>query len=154
MNIAPLAKPSAEYLFGDFPLPPCARLLGTHLIELRAEEQSVRMGFVGRSEFCNPAGHIQGGFLAAMLDDTMGPTALLLSGGTAYTATISMTTHFLAPARPGPLFGEGRIVRLGRTIGFLEAVLTDEAGTPIASATASARLVPVDRLPSKERNPV
>lgn len=140
--------PDAESLFGKFPPPPCALLLGTRLIALDRAQRTVRMGFVGRPEFCNPAGYIQGGFLTAMLDDTIGPTALLLSGGTTYTATISMTTHFLAPAKPGPLFGEGRVVRLGRTIGFLEAVLADEAGGVIATATASARLVPVERLPS------
>lgn len=150
MSIAATSEPPAEHLFGDFPAPPCARLLGTRLIAIDHEARSARLGFVGRLEFCNPAGHIQGGFLTAMLDDTMGPAALLLSGGTAYTATISMTTQFLAPALPGPLFGEARVIRIGRTIGFLEATLTDAAGSLIATATASARIVPVDRLPSSE----
>jgi uncharacterized protein (TIGR00369 family) len=91
---------------------------------------------------------MQGGFLAAMLDDTMGPAALSASGGVLYTSSIDMTVSFLAPARPGAILGHGRAVQLGKTVGFLEAYLTDAGGLVLARATSSARLVPVDRLPN------
>jgi uncharacterized protein (TIGR00369 family) len=124
------------------PTPPCAELLGWHVLDARPKEGWIRIGFVARREFTNPAGFIQGGFLAAMLDDTMGPAVFVMSEGALYTATIDMSVSYLSPARPGRLFGEGRVVQLGKSVGFIEATLSDEAGTLIARATSSARLVP------------
>ena len=121
--------------------PPCAELLGWHVIDARPAEGWIRVGFEGRPEFVNPAGFIQGGFLAAMLDDTMGPAAFVMSEGALYTASVDFYVSFLAPAKPGPLIGEGRVVQLGKSIGFLEATLSDAAGTRIARATSSARLI-------------
>jgi uncharacterized protein (TIGR00369 family) len=69
-----------------------------------------------------------------------------MTGGRFYTTTIDMNVSFLAPAKPGRLFGEGRVVQMGKTIAFLEAQLTDANGVVVAKATSSARLVPVDRL--------
>jgi uncharacterized protein (TIGR00369 family) len=124
------------------PTPPCAELLGWHVLDARPKEGWIRIGFVARREFTNPAGFIQGGFLAAMLDDTMGPAVFVMTEGALYTATIDMSVSYLSPARPGRLFGEGRVVQLGKSVGFIEATLSDEAGTLIARATSSARLVP------------
>jgi uncharacterized protein (TIGR00369 family) len=136
-------------LFGRFPRPPCAELLGLTLLNHNPAERWARFAFEGRPEFLNPAGFIQGGILAAMLDDTMGPTALLVSGGTVFTATISMNVSFFQPAKPGRLFAEGRVLNMGKTIAFLEATLSDADGLKLASATASARVVPVDKLPKQ-----
>jgi uncharacterized protein (TIGR00369 family) len=124
------------------PTPPCAALLGWHVLDARPEEGWIRIGFMAKREFTNPAGFIQGGFLAAMLDDTMGPAVFVMTEGALYTATIDMNVSYLSPAKPGPLFGEGRVIQLGKSVGFIEATLGDATGTMIARATSSARLVP------------
>jgi uncharacterized protein (TIGR00369 family) len=131
-----------------FPRPPCADLLGWHVLDARPEDGWICIGFEGKPEFRNPAGFIQGGFLAAMLDDTMGPAVLVHTEGRTYTATIDMSVSFLSPAKPGPLFGEGQVIQLGKTVGFVEARLLDAEGTWIARGSASVRLVPVEKLPS------
>lgn len=130
-----------ETIMDQFAMPPCAKLLGWHMIEADPEAGRVRIGFEGRPEFCNPAGFIQGGLLSAMLDDTMGPAVLVHSNGAVYAPTISMTVNFLAPARVGRFIGEARVSQLGKTIAFIEATLTDETGTVVATATATARVV-------------
>lgn len=129
-----------------FPTPPCAEVLGWTLLEEDAATGRVRVAFEGRPAFCNPGGRIQGGFLAAMLDDTLGPTVLVRTGGKSYCATVDLNVQFLAPALPGRLVGEGRLIQLGRTIAFLEGELRDETGTIVARATASARVVPTAGL--------
>jgi uncharacterized protein (TIGR00369 family) len=121
--------------------PPSSRLLGWHLIDARPGEGWVRIGFDGKTDFCNPAGFVQGGILSAMLDDTMGPAVFVMTEGRLYTATVTMTVNFLAPARPGPITGEATVTQLGRTIAFVEGRLTDKDGTLLATATTSARLV-------------
>jgi uncharacterized protein (TIGR00369 family) len=125
-----------------YPKPACAELLGWHVLAARPEEGWIRIGFEGRPEFRNPAGFIQGGFLAAMLDDTMGPAVLVMSQGETYTATIDMNVSYLNPARPGPIVGEAQVIQLGKTIGFVEGRLMDEDGVWLARGTATVRLVP------------
>ena len=121
--------------------PPSSKLLGWHLIDARPEEGWVRIGFDGRKDFCNPAGFVQGGILSAMLDDTMGPAVFVMTDGKLYTATITMTVNFLAPAKPGRIVGEATVTQLGRTVAFVEGRLMSEDGTVLATASTSARLV-------------
>ena len=133
-------------VFYRFPRPPCADLLGWRLLKHDAANGLATIAFESRPEFLNPAGFVQGGILAAMLDDTMGPVVLLATEGRSYTVTIGMNVSFLAPARPGRFVGEGRVLQLGRTIAFLEASLRDRDGTLVARASSQARLVPAERL--------
>jgi uncharacterized protein (TIGR00369 family) len=134
-----------ESVLDRIPMPPSAVLLGWRLEAHDAERGWVRIAFEGRREFLNPAGAIQGGIQTAMLDDCMGPAAFVRTGGRLYTATIDMNVSFLAPARPGRLYGEGAVVQLGKTIAFLEGRLFDAEGQLLARATSTARLLPTER---------
>jgi uncharacterized protein (TIGR00369 family) len=125
--------------------PPSSKLLGWHLLDARPDKGWIRIGFDGKREFCNPAGFIQGGILGAMLDDTMGPAVFVMTDGRLYTATISMTVNFLAPAKPGPITGEATVTQLGKTVAFVEGRLMGEDGTVLATSSASARLVETAR---------
>jgi uncharacterized protein (TIGR00369 family) len=128
-----------------FATPPCARLLALEVLDARPDEGWVRVRFEARPEFCNAAGDIQGGMLAAMLDDTMGPAVLITTHAETMPTTIDMHVSYLAPAKPGPLFGEAMVVQLGKTVGFVEARLADEMGLIVARATASVRLFPLEK---------
>ena len=129
----------------DLPAPPCARLLGWKVLAAKPKEGWIKVGFDARWEFTNPAGYVQGGFLAAMLDDTMGPAVFVATEGKFFPPTIDMHVSFLTPTRPGRLVGEGRVLQLGKSIAFMEGVLFDAAGAVVARATASARLVAAER---------
>jgi len=122
-------------------LPPSAKLLGWRLLNARPQEGWIKVGFDGKAEFCNPAGFVQGGLLAAMLDDTKGPAVFMMTEGKLYTTTISLTVNFLAPARPGPITAEAKVTQLGKTIAFVEGKLAAEDGTLLATASVSARLL-------------
>lgn len=132
------------------PRPPCAELLGWRVLDARPQDGWIRIGFEGRPEFLNPAGSIQGGFLAAMLDDSIGPAVFAHTDGALYTATIDMNVHYLAPARVGPIIGEAQVVQLGKTVGFVDARLLDKDGTWLAKASASVRLVATERALNRE----
>ncbi len=127
------------------PAPPCALLLGWRVLDVRPADGWIRIGFEARPEFCNPAGFIQGGFLAAMLDDTMGPAIFTHTDGALYSTTIELNVQYLAPAKVGPIIGEGQVVQLGKSVGFVEARLLDEHGMCLARATSSVRLTPAAR---------
>jgi len=126
-------------VFDGFPMPPSAALLGWTLRKIDPEAGTIEIGFTADERFLNPGGTIQGGFLAAMLDDTQGPALFAMTGGAVYAPTIDFTISFVKPARPGRFVGRGRVVSVGKTIAFTEAELFDAAGDLVARATFSGR---------------
>lgn len=141
-----MTKPMPNSVFDNFNMPPISRLLGWRLIELNADDGVIKLGFEAKPEFCNPSGFIQGGILAAMLDDTMGPAAFIMTGGKLYTPTITMTVNFISPGKVGLFVCEAKVVQMGKTVVFVEAKLMDDAGTLVATATSTSRLVETAKM--------
>jgi len=52
-----------------------------------------------------------------------------------------LKTTFVNPAEPGTLFGEGYIIRWGRSVCFAEGELKDPAGVLIAKASGTMLIV-------------
>jgi uncharacterized protein (TIGR00369 family) len=124
---------------GTVEMPPAAVLLGWKALSL--EPGHVRVRYTARPEFANPQGAIQGGFLAAMLDDAMGPALFTTLGADDFAPTIELKINFLRGARPGTLIAEGRVVHQTRSLAFLEGTLATEDGELVATATATARIM-------------
>jgi uncharacterized protein (TIGR00369 family) len=143
MDDAKRQGPFWDAVEGRAPMPPAAMLLGWKLQAVDPDKGTVRVEFEARAEFLNPIGTVQGGILTAMLDDTMGPAAAAHLGGDVFCQTLELKTSFLRPARPGKLYGEGRVVHRGRDVVFVEGRLVDPEGRVIATATATTRIVPL-----------
>ena len=122
---------------GRLPLPPAGVTLGLAIRAVAPEAGTIEVEFEGKPEFTNPVGVIQGGFLAAMLDDTMGPALAATLGPGEFAPTLNLNVSFARPARVGRLVGRGRIVRRGKEICFLAAELYQDEEL-VASATATA----------------
>ncbi len=75
----------------------------------------------------------------------MGPAVLIMTDAEFHPVTIALTVNYLGPAKTGSLIGEARVVQLGKTIAFVEASLCDESGRAVARASASVRLVPLEK---------
>ena len=124
-------------------VPPTAAILGQEILEIDSEAGWVKMKFQPIDACRNPMGNVQGGIIVAMLDDAAAFAAIIKSGKRIGIPTIELKTSFFAPAKAGvPLFAEGRCLKLGKRIAFMEADLYDEAGTHIARLTTSA--IPID----------
>ena len=94
--------PDSHLLKTTFPTPANSSLsLGFELVSLDMKKMETRVRFDGKSEFTNPAGYIQGGYLSAMLDNTIGMLATVKMGTTKFPSTIDLHTHFLRPVRVG-----------------------------------------------------
>ena len=128
--------------------PPAGTLLGWELVTVDPDAGTIEVAFTATDQFLNPAGVIQGGLLAAMLDDTLGPALVATLGPGQFAPTTDLHVQFLRPARPGRLTGRGRVVRRGRDIAFMAGELLDDSGQVVAAATATAviRAVGPDRL--------
>jgi len=132
--------PFWEAMEGRAPMPEAASLLGFELVAIDPDEGSIEVAFQATSRFRNPVGHVQGGFLAAMLDDTLGPALVATLEPGQFAPTLDLHVQFIRPAVPGRITGRGRVVSKGRAIAFLAGELTDEDGVLLASATAAAAI--------------
>ena len=130
--------PFWDVMEGRAAAPPVAALLGWELVSVDPEAGTIEVAFTASEQFLNPVGVIQGGLLAAMLDDTLGPALVATLGPGQFAPTTDLHVQFMRPARPGRLTGRGRVVRRGQQVAFLAGELLDESGQIVASATATA----------------
>ena len=118
---------------------PAAQLLGRRVIE--AADGRARVSYRAGSSLHNRIGNVQGGMIAAMLDSAMGIAGATVLGAGRYPVTLEIKVSFLRPAVEGTLVADARVIRSGGTILFTEATLSDEGGEPVATGTATARIV-------------
>lgn len=130
-------------LLSSTPRPPCAETLGWELIAEYPEDARIEIAFHPDGGMLNPRGTIQGGFVAAMLDDTMGPALVAASGDTEAPVSLDMNVTFIRPAMLGRLIGKGRVVSRTKNTAFLEAELFDAEGVLLARATSTAKVFPI-----------
>ena len=125
-------------------VPATSILLGTRVLAVDSQAGTVRMSFESRPEFCNPMGNVQGGFIVAMLDDCAAVAAVAASGQRIVVPTIELKCSFFGVARLGrPLYGDGRVIKMGRRIAFMEAELTDADGKLLAKLSTSCLPTPM-----------
>lgn len=117
--------------------PPCTETVGMRLTHVDQASMVARYEFAARQEFANPTGAIQGGFIAAMLDEAMSATAIIASNVTMNAPTLEMKISFLSPLFVGKATAEARILKWGRSTCFIEAELFDPEGKLVAKASAT-----------------
>lgn len=89
--------------------------------------------------FANPAGLVQGGFLAAVMDSAMGASAVSAQRGRrVWVSNTAMKVSFVRPVRPGDrLRCEATTLKAGRSVAFVEARLLDDEGAVVATASST-----------------
>ena len=117
--------------------PPICETLDFTLIEIEAG-RAVFEGTPGPHAL-NPIGSIHGGYAAALLDSACGCAVhSSLRADQGYTTLeLKIAYHRPMSSDTGPVRTEGKIVSLGKRVGFVEARITDAAGKLYASATST-----------------
>jgi uncharacterized protein (TIGR00369 family) len=130
---------------GRIPLPPAAATLGFELIEADVERGTIEVAFAATKDFVTPRGNVLGGFLAAMLYDTVGPALQATLEPGEFISTMDMKTKFLRRALPGRIIGRGRVVHRVGDVAILGGVLTNADDVVVATGSATARVIPFSR---------
>ena len=126
---------------GEAPPPPVALLLKQRIVRVDLERGELDAEFEADASFANPAGHVQGGMLAAMLDAlTASVVDASLQAGERV-ASLNLNVSFLKAAQIGPVQGRAHLVRKGRAVAHASAELR-QGETAVASATAVCMVVP------------
>ncbi len=89
--------------------------------------------------FLNPAGIVQGGYLAAIADSAMGAAAVVAAGDRKVSvANTEMKISFLRSVRLGAMLTcRARVIRSGGVITFVEAQIVDDASALVATASST-----------------
>ncbi len=115
--------------------------LGLEILGVDMEEGRVELVFHAGENLCNKWGGIQGGMVAAMLDDAMAFAIGLKLDWGQISPTLELKVSMLAPCRPGDIYATGRVLRRGKSVGFVEGELRDVKGTLLATASSTANFV-------------
>lgn len=93
----------------------------------------------------NPAGIVQGGYVAAVLDTACGCAVhASLPANTGFsTAELKISYHRPVTADTGLIKAEGQTLSAGRRAAFSEAKLYDQRGRLLASATSTLIVLPL-----------
>jgi uncharacterized protein (TIGR00369 family) len=123
---------------------PTAKLFRRTIVSCDAKRGFVEAEFDAPADYATAGGFIQGGFVAAMLDDLAALAAIIHADQAIMVPTLSFTVNFLKPVSPGRLYGDAHCLRLGRSAAFLEARLlgTDRQVLATMSATALPQVIP------------
>jgi uncharacterized protein (TIGR00369 family) len=133
--------PFWDFLAGRVPAPPAAATLGWALRRVDPGRGEIELSFEAGAEFANAVGVVHGGFLAAMLDDTLGQALATTLDPDQFAVTLDLNVSYLRPAAPGRLTAAGRVLHRGGSIAFLAGDLRDAAGAVVATATATGRII-------------
>ena len=118
--------------------PNCDLTLGMTCVDKSVPGRTVWRARVD-DRFLNPAGVVQGGFLAAMLDSAMGASAITVAGDRSVTvANTEMKVSFLRPVKSGELLScVATVLKPGKVISFLEAKIFDAEERLVATASST-----------------
>lgn len=104
---------------------------------LEVEEGYGVISYQVRKEMTNPFGTIQGGIMAALIDDTMGLAFLTLNNEFLFTTT-NLHVNYLYGAKEGEeVFVKAQVVRIGKKISNIECKVYNQNDDVICTATSN-----------------
>jgi uncharacterized protein (TIGR00369 family) len=122
--------------------PPAFVTLNGEMLEVDAERGFARCRFEIVPAFCHSEGRIcQGGFLTGMVDTAMANAAIVKGRLAMAVPTLELKISFLEAAGPGFVIAEGRVIRWGGSVGFLEGDLRDDRGRLVVHATSTIKII-------------
>ena len=98
-----------------------------------------------------PFGFVHGGVFASIVDAAAFWAIFYeIEDQKAGATTVDLKLNYLAPAVSGKLIAKGQRIKLGKTLGYAEARVTDENDKLLAHGTSTLMILPGDRL-AKDR---
>lgn len=118
------------------------KILNGEAIELDSKRGFCRFRFEIVPSFCHSQGRVcQGGFLTGMVDTAMAHAAMAKGSFANAVPTLELKISFFEAAGPGFVIAEGRVLRWGGSVGFLDGDIKDDRGRLVAHATSTIKIV-------------
>src|SRR5216117_3411229 len=117
---------------------PVARLIGFEAKEIADGRATVTLS--AGPQHANPMGTLHGGILCDIADAAMGMAFASTLGPKESFTTVELKINFFRPVWEANLRAEGKVVRRGRNLGYVECEVTDERGQLVAKAASTCDL--------------
>lgn len=106
---------------------------------VKIERGSVKFQGIPSSRFYNPGNISHGGYAATLLDCACGGAvySCLQADQSCTTVELKIAYHKPIVEETGPVYAEGRVLSMGKRIGFAVAEIKDANGRLYASATST-----------------
>ncbi|MGJ7604256.1 PaaI family thioesterase [Variovorax sp. LT1R20] len=112
-----------------------------HVTGWSPERRTLQAAFTVRREYCHTNGTIaQGGFITAWLDAAMAHAVMHDSEHLQTVFSLEIKVSFYKKVGPGEGRVEGRVIKRGKRIAFLEAALYNPEGKLAAEASSTGIL--------------
>jgi uncharacterized protein (TIGR00369 family) len=106
--------------------------IGFSLLEIDLEKKHLQ-----------PFGFVHGGVFASIIDAAAFWAIFYdIEDQNSGVTTVDLKLNYLAPAVSGKLIAKGAQIKLGKTLGYAEARVTDEAGRLLAHGTSTLMILP------------
>ena len=118
---------------------PIARLIGFEASEIADGRAIVTLA--AGPQHANPMGTLHGGVLCDIADAAMGMAfASTLAPGESFT-TVELKINFFRPVWEARLRAEGKVIRRGSTVGYIECEIADESDRLVAKASSTCMIL-------------
>jgi uncharacterized protein (TIGR00369 family) len=121
--------------------PPCFEEMHGEYVAFEEAQRVLVTRFPVESRYQNPLGYMQGGFITAAIDNTIGPLSYLVAPPS---VTVQLSTQYLRPVGPdtGHITVHGRVDEMTKSYLYLSARVLDARDRVLAMAQASCQLLP------------
>jgi uncharacterized protein (TIGR00369 family) len=110
--------------------------LGFSLLEVHLAEKHLQ-----------PFGFVHGGVFASIIDAAAFWAVFSgIEDQSAGATTVDLKLNYLAPAVSGKLIAKGHLIKLGKTLGYADATVTDENRRILAHGTSTLMILPDNGL--------
>ena len=117
------------------PSPPVGRLIGFAMKSIEPGHAIFEMEADERHH--NPMGTMHGGIYCDLADAAMGfAYASTLNEGETFT-TVELKINFLGAVRKATLTADAKVVKAGKTVGYIECEVKDQTGKLVAKAAST-----------------
>jgi uncharacterized protein (TIGR00369 family) len=115
------------------------------ILEFSRENQSIKIEYIAETRHCHSGNIVQGGYVTGWIDSAMAHSVMIPTDFKFSPLTLELKITFLKSANPGIVIAAARVIKLGKSIAFVEGALTNESGELIAKGTSTNKLVPMPK---------
>ena len=111
------------------------------ILEFSRENQSIKIEYIAEPRHCHSGNIVQGGYVTGWIDSAMAHSVMIPTDFKFSPLTLELKITFLKSANPGIVIAAAKVIKLGKSIAFVEGTLTNESGDLIAKGTSTNKLV-------------
>ena len=115
------------------------------ILEFSRENQSIKIEYIAEPRHCHSGNIVQGGYVTGWIDSAMAHSVMIPTDFKFSPLTLELKITFLKSANPGIVIAGAKVIKLGKSIAFVEGTLTNESGDLIAKGTSTNKLVPMPK---------